>query len=76
MAAQRPSGAPQNGHRNEVHLIGRLASEPVSTTLPSGDVVVSLRVVVDRDRRSRRPPSVDTVDCAAWSASIQRKVMG
>jgi single-strand DNA-binding protein len=61
-------------HRNEVRLVGRLAAPPVTATLPSGDVVVSWRVVVDRDPRSRRPPTVDTVDCAAWSRTLQRRV--
>ncbi len=75
--ASRPAGsrapaAPR--HRNEVRLVGRLAAPPVTVTLPSGDVVVSWRVVVDRDARSRRPPSVDTLDCSAWSRTVQRRV--
>jgi single-strand DNA-binding protein len=60
--------------RNEVSLMGRLAADPVATELPSGDVVVSWRVIVDRDVRARRPPSVDTIDCCAWSARARRSV--
>lgn len=60
--------------RNEVSLMGRVAADPVSTELPSGDVVVSLRVIVDRDKRTRRPPSVDTIDCCAWSPRARRSV--
>ena len=63
------------GHRNEVRLVGRLAAPPVEVTLPSGDVVVSWRLVVDRDARSRRPPAVDTLDCSAWGRTVQRRVV-
>jgi len=47
------------GHANEVLLIGRLAAEPVRRELPSGDTLVSFRLVVDRlppPRRPRRSP--------------------
>lgn len=67
-------------HANEVRLVGRLAAAPVRRQLPSGDELVSFRLVVDRpgprpaDRRSggTRAPTVDTVDCAAWRGDVQR----
>jgi single-strand DNA-binding protein len=70
-------------HSNEVHLVGRLAADPVSRELPSGDLVVTFRLVVTRDRARRGPsaraPSaraatVDTIDCAAWTKGAQRSV--
>jgi single-strand DNA-binding protein len=66
-------------HANEVHLLGRLAAEPVAREMPSGDVVVSFRLVVTRDRRARtrsggRSPTVDSLDCAAWTKSAQRSL--
>jgi single-strand DNA-binding protein len=49
--------------RNEVHLIGRVSGRPERRTLPSGDELVALRVVV------RRPASgVDTLDVAVGPA--------
>lgn len=64
---------------NAVSLTGRLAAAPVRVTLPSGDEVVTLRLVVGRPR-SRRPvgrasaPTVDTIDCSVWGAGLGRRV--
>lgn len=66
---------------NEVALVGRMAAEPVERTLPSGDVLLTWRVVVDRprERSPRRPvpegvrvPVIDTLDCVAFAASVRR----
>lgn len=74
MSAQ-PSDLPDSV--NDVHLVGRLAAEPERRELPSGDVLVSFRVVVRRPPAARRRgggrvPTVDTLDCAAWRADVQR----
>jgi single-strand DNA-binding protein len=65
-------------HSNEVHLVGRLAAAPESRELPSGDLVVTFRLVVARERTTRssavRSATVDTIDCAAWTKSAQRSV--
>lgn len=64
-------------HVNEVRLVGRLAAEPVDRVLPSGDRLVSFRIVVPRGparRAAPRAPTVDTVDCAAWRKDVQRAV--
>ena len=53
---------------NEVRLVGRVSGEPTVRTLPSGDEVVTLRVVVSRT--DGRP--VDTIDLACWSARSRR----
>ena len=62
-------------HANEVRLVGRLAVQPVHRELPSGDPLVSFRLVVERDAAavraaraggSSRSPTVDTLECSAW----------
>ena len=71
-------------HVNEVRLVGRLASEPVEKALPSGDPLVTFRLVVDRDLKARRSaaksssartPTVDTLDCSAWRRDVQRTLV-
>lgn len=59
---------------NEVHLRGRVSGAPEQRDLPSGDVLVQLRVVIPRPTtRSRTGSSgstqrVDTIDVTCWSA--------
>ncbi|KUG54389.1 single-stranded DNA-binding protein [Serinicoccus chungangensis] len=59
---------------NEVHLRGRVSGAPTQRELPSGDVVVQLRVVVARTQRRGRGSAsasaqrVDTIDVSCWSA--------
>lgn len=63
--------------RNEVVLVGRVPAAPEERELPSGDVLVTWRLVVGRPP-GRRPPegvratTVDTLDCVAWSAATRR----
>lgn len=71
---------------NEVHLVGRLAAEPRRRQLPSGDVVVTFRLVVARppsrltagrraaSRAASRTATVDTLECAAWRGEVQRRL--
>jgi single-strand DNA-binding protein len=74
VAVSTATTAAPSGHVNEVHLVGRLAGEPRRRELPSGDVLVSFRVVVSRAPARRGGPTVDTLDCAAWRADVQRSV--
>ncbi|WP_298886102.1 single-stranded DNA-binding protein [uncultured Serinicoccus sp.] len=60
---------------NEVHLRGRVSGAPTQRELPSGDVLVQLRVVVPRPRQRRRGAAasgsgqrVDTIDVSCWTA--------
>lgn len=80
MTMPRTPGA---GHRhvmthdnNRVHLIGRISVEPELRTLPSGDEVVSFRLIVPRSaaalRRSKQ--LVDTIECSVWTAALRRSV--
>ena len=76
MTASSSTSAPP--HVNEVHLVGRLAVEPTRRELPSGDVLVSFRLVVARPparkRATERSPTVDTLDCSAWRRDVQRSL--
>lgn len=64
------------GH-NEVVLVGRVSGEPTVRVLPSGDELVSWRLVVGRDSRDisasgRQRPTIDTIDCIAFRAGVRR----
>ncbi|MBO0829067.1 MAG: single-stranded DNA-binding protein [Streptosporangiales bacterium] len=55
---------------------------PSRGELPSGDEVVTWRVVVARDPTNapsgadgRSGPTVDTLDCAAWRAGVRRQAL-
>lgn len=74
-AVEEPAATPG---RNEVVLVGRVSGAPQERELPSGDVLVAWRVVVERSP-SRRPvpvgvraSTVDTVDCVAWGTGVRR----
>ncbi|TQM58140.1 single-stranded DNA-binding protein [Humibacillus xanthopallidus] len=76
-----PGGAPA---LNEVALRGRASAPGEERTLPSGDVIVTLRVIVSREgaaaRRAtggaevRRAP-VDTIDVVCWTARTRRAAL-
>lgn len=77
-----PEAAPpdRTASRNEVVLVGRVPASPEERELPSGDRLVSWRLVVGRvaPRRPRdgvRAPTVDTLDCVAWTASARRAAL-
>jgi single-strand DNA-binding protein len=67
---------------NEVLLRGRVSAPPQERTLPSGDVIVTWRLVVDRPPPKRTAPegvrrvTVDTLDCVAWAGNVRRTVRG
>jgi single-strand DNA-binding protein len=67
-AKAHPSTA---GHRNEVVLVGRLSATAEERELPSGDVVVSWRLVVERPHDAERT-GIDVVDCAAFGTRVRR----
>ncbi len=69
---------------NEVTLRGRLAAAAEERELPSGDRIVTLRIVVPREggpvrRKSadgaRRRATVDTIDVVCWSALTRRAAL-
>jgi single-strand DNA-binding protein len=70
--------------RNEVRLCGRLSAPAEERTLPSGDVIVTLRIVIPRSHPTRgtgssdgesRPGRVDTIDVVCWSAGARRTAL-
>ncbi|MCW2606400.1 MAG: hypothetical protein JWO60_1093, partial [Frankiales bacterium] len=81
--ARRAAGQEQQDvpARNEVVLVGRVAAAPTERELPSGDLLASFRVVVDRPPapprgEGGRPVTIDTLDCAAWAAGVRRTARG
>jgi single-strand DNA-binding protein len=64
--------------RNEVLLVGRLAAPAEERELPSGDVITTFKLVVERTG-SRRPSvgrqiTLDTLECVGWTAATRRTV--
>lgn len=72
MTQQSGSGV-DSGHVNSVTMVGRVSAAPVVRDLPSGDRLVTLRVVVDRPpERGHTKRVVDVIDVACWSKRTQR----
>lgn len=68
---------PQLPSCNEVVLVGRVSVAPQSRELPSGDRLVTLRVVVDRPaHKGSTKRSVDAIDVACWTKRVQRTAVG
>ncbi|WP_134768766.1 single-stranded DNA-binding protein [Nocardioides sp. 1609] len=59
---------------NDVRLVGRLAAPAEAKELPSGDTLVSFRVVVDRPPRQRQRQRVDALECVVWTGRVKRSV--
>jgi single-strand DNA-binding protein len=57
---------------NDVSLVGRLADHPEVKTLPSGDLVMVWRLIVDRPAAERRTPRrvVDTINCVTFDTPL------
>ncbi|MCW2777257.1 MAG: hypothetical protein JWN17_982 [Frankiales bacterium] len=66
--------------RNEVVLVGRVSGQAQERELPSGDLLVTFRLVVDRPPPPKgavgRVVTVDTLDCACWGAGVRRTARG
>ena len=62
---------------NEVTLVGRVGATPERRDLPSGDQLVTLRVVVDRPpQKGVTKRAVDVIDVACWTRRTQRAASG
>jgi single-strand DNA-binding protein len=59
--------------RNDVVLRGRLSAPAEVRTLPSGDTLVSFRLVVRRPEPRSRGQSVDVLSCITYDRSLQRR---
>jgi single-strand DNA-binding protein len=62
-------------HHNEVSVTGRLSTAAEERDLPSGDVVIGWRLVVERPPDATRP-GYDVIDCAAFGARVRRAALG
>ena len=77
-AGGEPTGESAAVAVNEVTLVGRVSAAAEERELPSGDVLVSWRLIVDRPPQRRAAPAggravvVDTVDCVAFTAAVRR----
>ena len=60
--------------RNGVVLRGKLSAPAEVRTLPSGDTVVSFRLVVRRPEPRARGQSTDTLPCIAYDRALQRRI--
>lgn len=63
------------GSMNVVKLRGRVSRRDEERELPSGSVVLGFAVVVARETPSPTGrATVDSLDCAAWTAGVRRSV--
>jgi single-strand DNA-binding protein len=63
--------------QNSVALRGRVSSAPLERELPSGDTILTFRMVLVRDKSpmtTRSKQSSDWVDCVAWGGRARRSV--
>jgi single-strand DNA-binding protein len=60
--------------RNDVVLRGRLSAPAELRTLPSGDTLVSFRIVVRRPGPRVRGQSADVLGCITYDRGLQRRV--
>jgi single-strand DNA-binding protein len=59
--------------RNDVVLRGRLSAPAEVRTLPSGDTLVSFRLVVRRPEPRVGGQSTDTLPCITYDRALQRR---
>lgn len=82
---RRPSGGSDEDPgsdgwgRNEVVLCGRVSILADERSLPSGDSIMTTRIVVDREGRrgpgsGRSRQRVDAIDCVAWTARVRQTI--
>lgn len=68
--------APGPVHLNEVTLLGRVSAPPETRELPSGDRLVTFRLVVDRPpEKGSTKRAVDVIDVACWAKRAQRSAL-
>ena len=60
--------------RNDVVLRGRLSAPAEVKTLPSGDTLVSFRLVVRRPEPRATGQSTDTLPCITYDRALQRRI--
>ncbi len=58
----------------DVHLVGRMGGGAVERELPSGDIVRTFTVVIDRTPRRGSRVTVDAIPCQAFPARLRARV--
>lgn len=61
--------------QNTVALRGRVSSAPLERELPSGDLILTFRLVLPREKSPMTAKSKrgsDWVDCVAWGGRVRR----
>jgi single-strand DNA-binding protein len=59
--------------QNETRLVGRVAAPPEPKELPSGDRIVTFRLIVPRVPEPETGPRVDTLDCVARTGRLRQR---
>lgn len=63
---------------NDVRLLGRLSAAPATVELPSGDVLMTFRISVERAAPGVGGRStgqrVDSIPCSAWAPRLRRSI--
>lgn len=54
-----------------MNLVGRISEPAKEKRLPSGDVLVEFRLIIERDDRE----GVDTLDIATWPAQLKKRAL-
>ena len=60
--------------RNDVVLRGRVSAPAELKSLPSGDTLVTFRLVVRRPEPRARGQSVDVLTCLTYDRALQRRI--
>ncbi|CAN5881395.1 hypothetical protein BH20ACT6_BH20ACT6_12960 [soil metagenome] len=75
-AAKGDSSPAGSESLNEVRLRGRVSAAGAERVLPSGDALVTGRLVVRRAAgAASRRQHVDTLDCVAWTPRARRSLL-
>lgn len=76
MTTHESDTAPSVSSENVVQLVGRVSAQPESRELPSGDELITFRLIVPRPPSRRggvgERTTVDVIDIACWSARVRR----
>ena len=68
---------PELESTNEVLLRGQIRHPPTQRALPSGDELVTFRLLLPRTRTTREKRRVtDWVDCTVWDGRIRTRAAG
>jgi single-strand DNA-binding protein len=73
-ARKQTTQEPAPLYRNEILIAGRLAAPAMTKLLPSGDEIVSWRLIVDREG-GEGARKVDVVDCTAFRSRVRRQAL-